>query len=284
MDYIKVKGVKVFAHHGVIPQERASGQEFIVDVTMGTRTWKAAAADELEKTIDYGAVCEKIVAFMEGNQYKLIETCAERLADKLLRETDGLSEITVEIHKPNAPIEADFEDVSVCITRKKHVVYIGLGSNMGDKGEFLYGAIDALGAHPDIEVKKISTLIETKPYGNEKQDDFLNGAIKVETMLSPMDLLDVCQKLEDEAGRERTEHWGPRTLDLDILCFDDEIIETERLVVPHPDMMNRDFVLRPMTEIASKFVHPVTGKTMGRMMVELHEKEDKVPKRWRTNK
>ena len=74
MDYIKVKGVKVFAHHGVIPQERASGQEFIVDVTMGTRTWKAAAADELEKTIDYGEVCEKIVAFMEGNQFKLIET------------------------------------------------------------------------------------------------------------------------------------------------------------------------------------------------------------------
>lgn len=281
MDHIKIRGLKVFAHHGVHPQERVAGQDFIISADLGTRTFKAAKNDELEKTIDYGMVCGMIEKFMTENKFNLIETCAERLAEHLLRSVKGLSEITLEIHKPNAPIEQEFEDVSVCITRSKHVVYIGLGSNMGDKGEYLFGAVEALDQFDDIEVKKISTLIETKPYGNENQDDFLNGAIKVETMLSPRELLKVCQKLEDEAGRVREEHWGPRTLDLDILIYDDLIMETEELVIPHPDMMNRDFVLKPMTEIASNFVHPVTGKTMGRMMVELHEKEDKVPKRRR---
>jgi dihydroneopterin aldolase/2-amino-4-hydroxy-6-hydroxymethyldihydropteridine diphosphokinase len=256
------------------------GQEFIISADMGTRFAKAVNNDDLEKTIDYGKVCEMIAEFMTNNRFYLIETCAEKLADHLLRMNQGLSEITLEIHKPSAPISETFEDVSVCITRKKHVSYIGLGSNIGDKREYLYGAIEALNAHPDIEVKKISTFIETKPYGKEDQDDFLNGAIKIETMMSPMQLLEVCQKIEDESGRERIEEWGPRTLDLDILIYDDQIIETEKLVVPHPDMMNRDFVLRPMTEIASGFVHPVTGKTMGRMMVELHEKENTRPQKW----
>lgn len=282
MDYIRIKGLTVYAHHGAFLKERAEGQEFIVSAEMGTRIAKAAKDDDLDKTIDYGKVCEMIVEFMTENRFHLIETCAERLADHLLRMNQGLSEITLEIHKPSAPISRSFDDISVCITRKKHVSYIGLGSNMGEREEYLYGAIEALNAHPEIEVKKISTFIETKPYGNEKQDDFLNGAIKIETMLSPIQLLDVCQKIEDDFGRERTEQWGPRTLDIDILIYDDQIIETERLVIPHPDMMNRDFVLRPMKEIAPSFMHPVTGKTMGRMMVELHEKENTRPtKRWR---
>ena len=280
MDYIRIKGLTVYAHHGALVKERAEGQEFVISAKMGTSIAKAAKDDDLEKTIDYGKVCEMIAEFMTKNRFSLIETCAERLADHLLRMNEGLSEITLEIHKPSAPISRPFEDVSVCITRKKHVSYIGLGSNMGDRKEYLYGAVEALNTYTDIEVKKISTFIETKPYGNEDQDDFLNGAIEVETMLSPMELLEVCQKIENEAGRERKEHWGPRTLDLDILIYDNQIIETERLVVPHPDMMNRDFVLRPMTEIAPGFVHPVTGKTMGRMMVELHEKESTRPSKW----
>lgn len=282
MDYIRIDGLTVYAHHGAFLKERVAGQEFVIYADLGTRISKAAKDDDLEKTIDYGKVCEMIADFMTSNRYNLIETCAERLADHLLRSIRGLSEITLEIHKPSAPISTPFDDVSVCITRKKHVSYIGLGSNIGEREEYLYGAIEALDTYPDIEVKKISAFIETKPYGNEKQDDFLNGAIKIETMLSPMELLEICQKIEDESGRKRTEEWGPRTLDLDILIYDDQIIETEKLVVPHPDMMNRDFVLRPMVEIASGFVHPVTGKTMGRMMVELHEKENSRPiKRWR---
>ena len=281
MDYIKIEGLKVFAYHGALPKERVTGQEFVVTVELGTRFYKATKNDELEKTIDYGMVSEMIAEFMTNNRFNLIETCSERLAEHLLNEVEGLSEITLEVHKPSAPIGRDFDDVSVKITRKKHVAYIGLGSNMGDKDDYLYGAIEALRKVKEIDVRKISSFIVTKPYGNENQDDFLNGAIKIETTLSPHQLLAECQRIEDEFGRERLEHWGPRTLDLDILVYDDVIIETDELAIPHPDMMNRDFVLRPMTEIASSFVHPVTGKTMGRMMVELHEKENKRPSRWR---
>lgn len=281
MDRIKIEGLTVYAHHGAFLKERATGQEFVINADMGTRIQKAAKDDDLEKTIDYGQVCEMIAEFMTKHRYNLIETCAENLAEYLLMEVKGLGEITLEINKPSAPISRPFDNVSVCITRKKHVAYIGLGSNMGDKKEYLYGAIEELRKIKEIDVRKISTFIETKPYGNEKQDDFLNGAIKIETMLSPLKLLEVCQNIENHFGRERTELWGPRTLDLDILIYDDLIMETEKLMIPHPDMMNRDFVLRPMTEIASSFVHPVTGKTMGRMMVELHEKENKRPSRWR---
>ena len=118
-------------------------------------------------------------------------------------------------------------------------------------------------------VDKVSDFIITKPYGNVEQDNFLNGAIKIQTLYSPKMLLEFLQKLELDAKRVRTVHWGPRTLDLDIIFYDDMIIDEETLTIPHPDMANRDFVLTPLNQIAPHHMHPVFKKSIGELRANL---------------
>ena len=127
---------------------------------------------------------------------------------------------------------------------------------MGDKKKYLDNAIQGLRDMKEIVVEKVSGYLVTEPYGGVEQDEFLNGVLRVRTLLSPEDLLDRLHILEQAADRKRIVHWGPRTLDLDILFYDNEIIDTEELHVPHIDMENRDFVLKPMVEVAPYFRHP----------------------------
>ena len=102
-----------------------------------------------------------------------------------------------------------------------------------------------------------------------EQDDFLNGAVELETLYDPQELLDRLHEIEQNANRKRLVHWGPRTLDLDILFYDDLVQDDPSLTLPHPDMQNRDFVLRPMAELAPNFLHPVFQKTIGQLLKEL---------------
>ena len=150
---------------------------------------------------------------------------------------------------------------------KKHRAYIAYGSNMGNRQGYIDKAIRLLNEDPQIKIINRSTTIETVPYGGVIQSDFLNGVICIETTYGPEELLTKTQSVERECDRVRSEHWGPRTLDLDIIFYDDKIIETERLSVPHPDMHNREFVLGPLCEIAPEMIHPVMKKTVK----QLHE-------------
>ena len=120
--------------------------------------------------------------------------------------------------------------------------------------------IDGVNAHPFCRVEETAPVYTTTPYGGVKQGEFLNTVMKVRTLLEPEPLLDLLQSLEQKAGRERKVHWGPRTLDLDLLFYDDRILTTPRLIVPHPDMENRDFVLKPLCDIAPGLVHPVSRR------------------------
>ncbi|WP_020062126.1 2-amino-4-hydroxy-6-hydroxymethyldihydropteridine diphosphokinase [Bacillus sp. 123MFChir2] len=129
------------------------------------------------------------------------------------------------------------------------VVYIALGSNMGDRHTYLSQAIELLQAHPAIEIEDVSSVYETDPVGYTEQEQFLNLVIKVSTNLLPQELLMVTQKVENELGRKREIKWGPRTIDLDILLYNHENIEAENLIVPHPRMFERAFVIVPLMEI-----------------------------------
>ena len=117
---------------------------------------------------------------------------------------------------------------------------------MGDRMEYINQAINAIEAQDDTRVVHVSSLIETKPYGGVVQDDFLNGCIAIDTLKEPEELLDFLMDVEAQAGRVRTIHWGPRTLDLDILMYDDLVMNERRLTIPHKEMHKRLFVLEPL--------------------------------------
>ncbi len=269
MDEIRIDNLQVYAYHGVFPEENEKGQPFFVNMVLYADTRAAGKEDELTLSTHYGEVCHFVTKWMQEHTYKLIETVAETVAKQVLLKFPLVQEIDVEIRKPEAPIGLPFESVSVKIHRGWHRAYIALGSNMGDKAAYVDGALQGLRKHADIRVKKVSSFIMTQPYGGVEQDVFLNGAVEIETLLTPHELLDYLHVLEQEAGRERKIHWGPRTLDLDILFYDKLIMEDDTLIIPHVDMQNRDFVLKPMAEINPNFRHPILQKTMQQLLEHL---------------
>ena len=151
-----------------------------------------------------------------------------------------------------------------------------MGSNMGNKEDYLLQAVQALEETASCQVEAVSDFLVTKPYGVTDQDDFLNGCLKLRTLLTPRELLDRLHHIEQEAGRERILRWGPRTLDLDILFYDDLILGEADLCIPHVDLPNREFVLRPLCEIAPYLHHPATGKTVREMLQELSSEKGPV--------
>ena len=273
MDIIRIDNLEVYAYHGVYDEEKEKGQYFYVNAELYTNTRKAGMNDDLDVSTNYGTVCDFIHDFMTKHTYDLIETVAEQLAQALLLEFKLVKSVLLEIRKPHAPIEKDFESVSVEIERGWHEAFVAFGSNLGDKEKFIDEAIEALSNLPQINIVAISDKIVTEPYGNVEQDVFLNGVMKIETLLPADELLQILQKVEEHAGRERKIHWGPRTLDLDIIFYDDDIISEDDLIVPHPDMKNRDFVLKPLMQIAPYKLHPVYRKTISDMYAELMAKK-----------
>ena len=204
------------------------------------------------------------------SQIKEPEKIISLLSQKLeLSEESIRKKVDVKIEKPWAPVAIPVDSVSVEISRGWHRAYIAIGSNMGDKKAYLDEAVEKLKNHPYCKVVKVSDYITTEPYGGVEQDVFLNGALEIKTLLYPEELLALLNRIEAEAGRERTIHWGPRTLDLDILFYDDCIIDSPALTVPHIDMQNRGFVLIPMAQIAPYHRHPVLGCTVGQLLSRL---------------
>lgn len=268
-DEIKIKNLEVFANHGVFPEENRLGQKFIISLTMYTDTRKAGVTDSLENSVDYGQVSHFITEFMKEHTWKLIEAAGEKLAEELLLRYPLLKGVTLELKKPWAPVGLPLETVSVKITRFWHRVYLGLGSNLGEKDSYLNQAVKSLEETRGCQVEKVSSYLVTEPYGEVEQDDFLNACLSLKTWLLPEELLERLHEIEKEAHRERKIHWGPRTLDLDILLYDDLVLETEDLIIPHEDMENRDFVLKPLCEIAPGKRHPISGKTIRQLVAEL---------------
>ena len=265
-DEIRIEQLEVYAYHGVFPEEKRKGQTFLVNAVLCADTRKAGQNDCLEQSTDYGNVCCFISEWMKKNTCNLIEAAAEKLAQAILLKYDLLSGIELEIRKPEAPIEQPFGCVSVKIYRRWHRAYLGVGSNMGDKRHYIQNAVEALKSDPLIVVRRVSDLIVTEPYGGVEQDDFLNGVIEIETLLTPHELLDTLHEIEAAADRVREVHWGPRTLDLDIIFYDKLVYEDDTLVIPHQDMENRRFVLEPLSTLVPNYRHPVLGKTVVQLL------------------
>lgn len=272
MDEIRIDNLEIFAHHGVFEREKTEGQNFYVNAVLYTDTFKAGQNDDLTLSVDYGKVCDIIESIMTRQTFNLIETAAQSVAVGILQRFDNLKSIDVEIRKPHAPIKQPFESVSVKIRRSWQTAVVALGSNLGNSRELIENAVARFHSSDNFKRVKTSELIVTKPYGYTEQPDFLNGAMIFKTLLPPHELLDFMQDIERKADRKREIHWGPRTLDLDLILYGNEIISDERLTVPHPDMQNRDFVLRPLCEIAPFYRHPIFGLTPRQLLDNLERK------------
>lgn len=253
---INIQGLEVHANHGVFAAEKELGQRFYINATLHLDFQKSLNSDDLNNTVHYGFVGEKIIEFFKINRCDLIETITHKLVVMLFEEYKLINRIELEVVKPWAPLSFSFDNVSTKIDEIRETVYIALGGNIGKSEHLFRQAIETIsnfdGVYKVIESKQYTS----KAFGNTDQADFLNMAIAIETNLHPQILLTKLQSLEIKLGRERHEHWGPRTIDLDIILYGNQIISDNNLLVPHRYMTKRDFVLKPLLDINQYLVDP----------------------------
>jgi 2-amino-4-hydroxy-6-hydroxymethyldihydropteridine diphosphokinase len=159
--------------------------------------------------------------------------------------------------------------IALITERTPVIAYLGLGANLGDPGPQVEEALERLNQAEEVEVTRVSTFYRNPPLGPENQPWYINAVARVRTRLGPEELLRLLQRIEADMGRVRGERWGPRVIDLDLLLYNGEVIFTSNLVVPHPEMHRRVFVLAPLAEIAPRAWHPVLGKSAGDLLAEL---------------
>lgn len=269
MDKIFVKDFEVFAHHGVFNEEKTLGQKFVLDIELFLSTREAAITGDLSKSVHYGELVHKLEKEFKKESYDLIETVAENIAQFILLEYDLVKEICLKVKKPWAPIHRNLDTVYIEIKRKWNIAYLSFGSNLGDSDDNIKKGLEMISEFYHTKVVKVSSIIKTKPWGYEDQDDFLNGACQIKTLLPPNELIDFLLNIEKELKRERIIKWGPRTLDLDIIFYNNEISEDEKVILPHPRMHLRKFVLEPLSEIAPYKIHPLLNKRVFEILDEL---------------
>ena len=154
-----------------------------------------------------------------------------------------------------------------------HTTYLLLGSNVGDRRELLASARSEIGRRIGV-IEKASHLFETAPWGYTDQPSFINQALCVKTPLTATKVLKAIRKIEDAAGRQRSINWGPRTLDIDILLYDDLMIDTRELTLPHPRISERRFALAPLAEIAGEVIHPQFGLHISELLVRCPDQSE----------
>lgn len=269
-DVIEVSGIRARGFHGVFEHEKRDGQEFIVDVTLELDIEPAGSSDDLTETVNYGEVAQLVVRRIEGEAFDLIERLATVIAEDILLSESGrlrLEAVTVTVHKPSAPVGVPFGDVLVRVRRERPAApaVIAFGANLGDRHATLAHALDALAERVFTDRPIVSDYVETDPVGGPEQPDFLNGVAVGMTRLSPRGLLSTLHEIEAQSGRVREIHWGPRTLDLDLIQYGDPatggdiVSDSDRLRLPHPRAHQRGFVLVPWLDADPLAVLRVAG-------------------------
>jgi dihydroneopterin aldolase / 2-amino-4-hydroxy-6-hydroxymethyldihydropteridine diphosphokinase len=254
-DRIEIRGLVVTCVVGVLPHERTTAQPVRIDLELFVDLRDAGRTDDLADTADYGNVAEHVAAVVREAKDLLLERLADRVAETVVA-IDRVEAVDVTITKLRPPIPEQLDSTAVRIRRRRqdydvvdrvtHLAIIALGSSLGDREGYLRLAVSSL---PDVQV--MSQVFETDPVGGpDGQGPYLNMVVAVRTTLDPYALLRRCQQIEAEAFRQRVVHWGPRTLDVDVLFYDDIAIDDPLLTIPHPRYSERRFVLAPLAEVA----------------------------------
>ena len=260
MDKIHIKDLEIIGFHGAIPEEKVLGQKFVLSFELDVDLRQAGKNDDLTKTVHYGELAQKVEEEFTKTSYDLIEKAAEEICEFVLLNYPLVKKVKLLLKKPWAPTRKHVEYVAVEIERKWNKVYIAAGSNLGDKEETLKEAIYKIDKRKDCVVTKVSNFYTTDPVGYEDQDQFVNCVFEIDTLQTPSELMDTLLEVEKDFKRERIIRWGPRTLDLDIIFYDDIISYDEHILIPHPRAHERQFVMKPMCDINPYYVHPIYRK------------------------
>ncbi|WP_252898511.1 2-amino-4-hydroxy-6-hydroxymethyldihydropteridine diphosphokinase [Secundilactobacillus odoratitofui] len=252
MGVIRIHNLKFHTFNGVFPEERKNGQQLAIDVALNYPIEARVQHDDLDETISYADVNKTIDQFVHTHSYKLIESLANELLKTLLANFPMATSITLKIRKYSVPMPESsmMWRLKWQVSSVSDRVYLSIGSNIGDRLENLNQAVAYLRQRADVQIVRVSSVYETQPWGNLNQANFYNIAVSLTTSLTPTALLDVLHRAEQLGHRQRLEHWGPRTIDLDIVYWGTQRIETPTLTVPHPRAQARNFVLLPVQEIA----------------------------------
>jgi dihydroneopterin aldolase / 2-amino-4-hydroxy-6-hydroxymethyldihydropteridine diphosphokinase len=254
-DRISIDGLVITTIVGALPHERELAQPLQIDLSITTDLGDAGASDELGDTVNYGSVVEQVAAAVREAKDILLERLADRVAEVVLG-FERVDAVDVAVTKLRPPVAEQVATTSVHIHRRRadlafvpaarHRAIVALGSNLGDRPRFLADAVSQLG-----DVVAASQVYETAPVGGpDNQGPYLNMVVVVDTHLDPFAFFRRCQRIESSALRQRVVRWGPRTLDVDILFFDDAVIQSSELCVPHPRLGERRFVLAPLADVA----------------------------------
>ena len=271
MDKIHIKDLEIIGFHGAIPEEKVLGQKFVLSFELDVDFRQAGKNDDLTKTVHYGELAQKVEEEFTKTSYDLIEKAAEEICEFVLLNYPLVKKVKLLLKKPWAPTRKHVEYVAVEIERKWNKVYIAAGSNLGDKEETLKEAIYKIDKRKDCVVTKVSNFYTTDPVGYEDQDQFVNCVFEIDTLQTPSELMDTLLEVEKDFKRERIIRWGPRTLDLDIIFYDDIISYDEHILIPHPRAHERQFVMKPMCDINPYYVHPIYRKRVMDISSELGE-------------
>ncbi|MDA3024460.1 MAG: 2-amino-4-hydroxy-6-hydroxymethyldihydropteridine diphosphokinase [Actinomycetota bacterium] len=248
-DHVLINDLRFESIIGVLDQERLAPQPLRVDVDMEIDLHDAGSSDDLEQTVHYGEVAVALANLARDTQYLLLERLAQHMAEVVL-SFPLVRAVELTLTKLQPPIPEQIDSTAVRIRRvraeisstTRHRAIVALGSNLGRREAHLRFAVERLGE----SVVAQSQVFETDPVGGpDDQGAYLNMVVVLETELDPYALLRWLHRIEADAGRERVVHWGPRTLDLDLLFFDDVVITGGNLAVPHPRYAERRFVLAP---------------------------------------
>ena len=301
LDHISLVGIEERGLHGMLDHERQDGQLFLVDADIYLDLQAAGASDQIADTVDYSQISTLISRIITGPPCDLLEKVATQIAEETL-QLANVQAVRICLHKPEAPLGLEKEDVTVTIWRglenllpgeeapleetaplslaeiaaegavesgetspektespleqapdSPRQVIVAMGGNLGEVSDTFREVIAQLSQTSGIGVVEVSPLVRTAPVLSEEQEeqpDYLNSVVILSTVLSPLQLLQVLQNLEDEHGRVRSERWGARTLDLDIIDYQGVTSEDERLTLPHPRASQRAFVLLPWSLVA----------------------------------
>ena len=250
MDKITLSKMEFEGHTGCLDFEKTDGQKFIVSLDLFVERIRGCYTDELADTIDYANIFEVTKEVVTSDSGNLIEALAQKISDAVLKADNRICKVQVTVSKPQAPVKGIFETMEVSIERRrKEFVILSIGSNLGDREANILAAEEALQAIPGNEGFRFASIYETEPVGLEDQPYFLNTCVGFYTDIEPFDLLDKIHVIENDLHRRREIHWGPRTIDIDIIFYGDEVIMKPELTIPHPRWYLRSFVTVPLREL-----------------------------------